>query len=250
APLVPVRPRLELPHRSPGGEAGLTRNTMRAAVYYGPRDIRLEEAPVPTPGAGEVLIEVLRSGLCGTDVTEWVAGPKLIPLHSRHPHSGHVGPMIPGHEMVGRVVESDSPDLPPGTLVAGAASVPCWDCDRCREGTSSAALATSFIHFEERMSSDTSTVPAWDSTSVTSASRPAASGWMAPTVNHEADGGVSRTTVPGSNMFEAISITAPIVRSGPTAAAMSSIDMPFWRPTTRPSSASTDLMSSQPQRVS
>nr|MBO2500304.1 hypothetical protein [Acidimicrobiia bacterium] len=52
----------------------------------------------------------------------------------RHPHSGHQGPMIPGHEMVGRVVESDSPDLPPGTLVAGAASVPCWDCDRCREG--------------------------------------------------------------------------------------------------------------------
>ena len=107
---------------------------MRAAVYYGPRDIRLEEAPVPVPGTGEVLVEVLRSGLCGTDVTEWVAGPKLIPLHRRHPHSGHQGPMIPGHEMVGRVVESDSPDLPPGTLVAGAASVPCWDCDRCREG--------------------------------------------------------------------------------------------------------------------
>lgn len=107
---------------------------MRAAVYHGPGDIRLEEAPVPTPGAGEVLIEVLRSGLCGTDVTEWVAGPKLIPLHSRHPHSGHVGPMIPGHEMVGRVVESNAPDLPSGTLVAGAASVPCWDCDRCREG--------------------------------------------------------------------------------------------------------------------
>ncbi|MFO7294362.1 MAG: alcohol dehydrogenase catalytic domain-containing protein, partial [Acidimicrobiia bacterium] len=112
----------------------MTRNTMRAAVYYGPRDIRLEEAPVPVPGTGEVLVEVLRSGLCGTDVTEWVAGPKLIPLHRRHPHSGHQGPMIPGHEMVGRVVESDSPDLPPGTLVAGAASVPCWDCDRCREG--------------------------------------------------------------------------------------------------------------------
>jgi (R,R)-butanediol dehydrogenase/meso-butanediol dehydrogenase/diacetyl reductase len=107
---------------------------MRAAVYHGPRDIRLEEVPVPSPGEGEVLIEVLRSGLCGTDVTEWVAGPKLIPLHSRHPNSGHMGPMIPGHEMVGRVVESKSPEVEPGTLVAGAASVPCWECDRCREG--------------------------------------------------------------------------------------------------------------------
>ena len=38
---------------------------------------------------------------------------------------------------------------------------------------------------------------------------------------------VSRTTVPGSNMFEAISITAPMVRSGDTAAAMSSTDMPL-----------------------
>lgn len=107
---------------------------MRAAVYHGPRDIRLEEVPVPSPGPGDVLVEVLRSGMCGTDVTEWVDGPKLIPLHVRHPHSGHQGPMIPGHEMVGRIVDSDDPRLSPGTLVAGAASVPCWDCDRCREG--------------------------------------------------------------------------------------------------------------------
>lgn len=108
---------------------------MAAAMYYGPRDIRIEEVPVPSPGPGEVLVEVLRSGMCGTDVTEWTSGPKLIPLHSPHPHSGHHGPMIPGHEMVGRVVEAaDGSHLEVGILVAGAASVPCWQCERCAEG--------------------------------------------------------------------------------------------------------------------
>ena len=63
-------------------------------------------------------------------------------------------------------------------------------------------------------------------------------------------GEFSRLTIAGSNMFEAISMTAPIVRSGPTTDAMSSMLMPFCRPTTRPSDASTGLISSQAHRVS
>lgn len=108
---------------------------MRAAVYHGRRDIRIEDVPVPEIGSGEILVEVSRSGLCGTDVTEWVSGPRLIPLHDRHPNSGHKGPMIPGHEMVGRVVGgADDTGFEVGSLVVGAASVPCWNCNRCREG--------------------------------------------------------------------------------------------------------------------
>ncbi|MFF2082891.1 zinc-binding dehydrogenase [Nocardia sp. NPDC058176] len=110
-------------------------STMQAAVYHGPRDIRLEEVDVPTPGAGEALVRVLRSGICGTDASEWTAGPKTFPVQRRHPHSGHLGPIIPGHEFVGEIVEAD-PDsrFATGSLVACGAGVWCGRCRRCGEG--------------------------------------------------------------------------------------------------------------------
>ena len=66
----------------------------------------------------------------------------------------------------------------PGTLIASTSGTP-----RIADGTISAALATSFIHFAERMSSETSTVPAWRSTSATSSSRPRVASSKAPTPN-------------------------------------------------------------------
>ncbi len=109
--------------------------TMKAAVYYGARDIRLEEVDIPTPGEGEALVRVLRSGICGTDASEWVAGPRIYPVERRHQHSGHLGPIIPGHEFVGEIVEADpDSELPPGSLVASGAGVWCGTCRRCREG--------------------------------------------------------------------------------------------------------------------
>ncbi|MBA4397962.1 MAG: alcohol dehydrogenase, partial [Syntrophus sp. (in: bacteria)] len=44
---------------------------MRAAVYYNNNDVRLEERPVPQIGAGEILVKVVASGICGSDVMEW-----------------------------------------------------------------------------------------------------------------------------------------------------------------------------------
>ena len=113
----------------------MTAADMRAAVYHGPRDIRIEQVPRPVPRAGEVLVRVLRSGLCGTDVTEWTSGPIMIPIDQEHPHSHHAGPMITGHEFVGEIVEAP-PDsgFTPGQRVVSGASVPCWECGRCREG--------------------------------------------------------------------------------------------------------------------
>ncbi|PKV97663.1 (R,R)-butanediol dehydrogenase/meso-butanediol dehydrogenase/diacetyl reductase [Amycolatopsis echigonensis] len=107
--------------------------TMQAAVYHGPQDVRIEQVLVPAPRDGEVLLAVRRNGLCGTDATEWAKGPVLVPLHRPHPASGHVGPMILGHEFVGEVVDG-SPGLPAGTLVASGAGVWCGQCDRCAEG--------------------------------------------------------------------------------------------------------------------
>ena len=47
---------------------------MRAAIYHGREDVRIEELPDPSPRAGEVVIEVARAGICGTDLHEYIAG--------------------------------------------------------------------------------------------------------------------------------------------------------------------------------
>ncbi|MDY7529463.1 MULTISPECIES: zinc-dependent alcohol dehydrogenase [unclassified Cryobacterium] len=108
---------------------------MRAAVYHADHDVRLEEVPAPVRAPGEALLEVLRSGMCGTDATEWKAGPLTFPVQHRHPVTGQTGPMIPGHEFVGKVLEVDeSSHFSVGDIVASGAGVSCGVCDRCAEG--------------------------------------------------------------------------------------------------------------------
>ncbi|MCU1617126.1 MAG: 2,3-butanediol dehydrogenase, R-alcohol forming, - and -acetoin-specific [Frankiales bacterium] len=108
---------------------------MRAAVYHGPHDVRVEEVPTPRPGEGEVLLRVVRSGMCGTDATDWKAGPKTFPVNRRHPVTGHQGPMIIGHEFIGEVIEQgEGATTPVGTVVASGAGVSCGRCDRCLQG--------------------------------------------------------------------------------------------------------------------
>jgi (R,R)-butanediol dehydrogenase/meso-butanediol dehydrogenase/diacetyl reductase len=108
--------------------------TMRAAVYYGAGDVRLEEIPVPAAKPGEVLLRVTRSGVCGTDASEWKAGPKIFPVERTHPHSGHRGPLILGHEFIGEVVASEDARFVVGQRVASGAGISCGECSRCREG--------------------------------------------------------------------------------------------------------------------
>lgn len=108
---------------------------MRAAVYHGDHDVRIEEVPQPQPQDGEVLLKVLRSGMCGTDATEWKAGPKTFPVDRVHPVTGATGPMIMGHEFIGEVVTPAAGGrFAAGALVASGAGVWCGECDRCTEG--------------------------------------------------------------------------------------------------------------------
>jgi (R,R)-butanediol dehydrogenase/meso-butanediol dehydrogenase/diacetyl reductase len=110
---------------------------MKAAVYHGRRDVRIVSAAEPdAPGPGEVLLRVALCGLCGTDSHEYAHGPSMIPLTRRHPASGHLGPMIPGHEFTG-VVEEASPDvtaIPVGTRVVAGAGRWCGTCGPCLKG--------------------------------------------------------------------------------------------------------------------
>ncbi|MCV7421780.1 alcohol dehydrogenase catalytic domain-containing protein [Mycobacterium yunnanensis] len=108
---------------------------MRASVYHGAHDVRVEDVPEPVRKPGEALLRVLRSGVCGTDATEWSSGPKTFPVNRVHPVTAHTGPMIFGHEFVGEVVEAaDDGRYGLGDVVASGAGVSCGRCGRCRQG--------------------------------------------------------------------------------------------------------------------
>ena len=110
---------------------------MKAAVYHGNKDMRIESRPEPgKPGPGEVILEVLRAAICGTDVTEYLHGPHFASLDQPHPASGHQGPLITGHEFVGKIVEvgSDVEGLQVGQRVVPGAGNWCGTCQWCLQG--------------------------------------------------------------------------------------------------------------------
>lgn len=69
-------------------------NTMLAAVYHGPHDLRVENVPIPAIGPDEVLLRVLRANICGTDLRILRGGHRKFPPGTAR---------IPGHEVVGEV---------------------------------------------------------------------------------------------------------------------------------------------------
>jgi (R,R)-butanediol dehydrogenase / meso-butanediol dehydrogenase / diacetyl reductase len=106
---------------------------MRAAVFYGRGDVRIEEVPDVEAGPGELLVKVCAVGICGTDAHEFGSGPHMFPIDHAHPVSGHIGPMIPGHELAGIVVDkgADVEGFETGTLVVSGAGISCGHCFWC-----------------------------------------------------------------------------------------------------------------------
>ncbi|HSJ83124.1 MAG TPA: alcohol dehydrogenase catalytic domain-containing protein [Acidimicrobiia bacterium] len=115
---------------------------MRAVEYHGPGDFRLVERASPTPGAGELLIRVGTAGICGSDVGEYVHDPLFFPIGERHPHSGHLGPTVAGHEFSGWVegVGEGVTGFDIGELVAVGAGVSCGTCPPCIVGNTNMCL--------------------------------------------------------------------------------------------------------------
>jgi len=76
------------------------------------------------------------AAICGTDASEYAHGPHMIPLHEPHPGSGHVGPLILGHEFVGRVeaLGDGVEGLSVGARVVSGAGVSCGGCAWCAAG--------------------------------------------------------------------------------------------------------------------
>jgi len=109
---------------------------MRAAVFHGRRDLRLEEVPEPRPGPGEVKLRVLFNGICGSDLHEYYDGPITTRTTTPHPLTGVCNPVILGHELCGEVVELDDSikDLSIGDRVAVEPVETCGRCLYCTSG--------------------------------------------------------------------------------------------------------------------
>ena len=101
---------------------------MRALRWHAAGDVRLESVPVPEPPPGSSLVAIHLCGVCGTDLSEYRHGPKLI-SSKPHPLSGQSPPITLGHEFAGVIAEPgrDAP-WPAGTRVTADA---CWRCGRC-----------------------------------------------------------------------------------------------------------------------
>jgi L-iditol 2-dehydrogenase len=99
-------------------------STMRAVVYRGVNDMRVEAVPVPRIGAGELLVKIATCGICGTDLKK---------IHT----GSHSVPRIFGHEMSGTIVAAGQgvTSYQVGERVVVHHHVPCGQCYYCRKQT-------------------------------------------------------------------------------------------------------------------
>ncbi|GIN89014.1 2,3-butanediol dehydrogenase [Siminovitchia terrae] len=76
---------------------------MKAAVWYGEKDIRVEERKLKQMKDNEVTVRVAWTGICGSDLHEYQEGPVFIPVEEQHPLTGQQAPLTMGHEFAGIV---------------------------------------------------------------------------------------------------------------------------------------------------
>jgi (R,R)-butanediol dehydrogenase/meso-butanediol dehydrogenase/diacetyl reductase len=109
---------------------------MRAAVYHGRQDLRLQELPEPAPERDEVKLRVLYNGICGSDLHEYYDGPITTRSRDPHPLTGVKNPVVLGHELSGEIVEigADIEDLKVGDLIAVEPVETCGRCLYCTSG--------------------------------------------------------------------------------------------------------------------
>ena len=109
---------------------------MKAARWYKAKDIRVEEVPEPSVTEGRVKIKVAWTGICGSDLHEYVAGPIFVPVDAPHPLSGEKAPIIMGHEFSGQVVEVGAgvTRVKAGDRVVVEPILACGKCAACRRG--------------------------------------------------------------------------------------------------------------------
>jgi L-iditol 2-dehydrogenase len=112
---------------------------MKAAMFYGPGELRMEDVPAQEPGPGELQVEVKAAATCGTDLKSYRRGhPKLFPtLPSRF-----------GHEFAGVVTATGEgvSGFSPGDRVVAANTAPCGHCWACTRGRESLCENLEFLN--------------------------------------------------------------------------------------------------------
>ena len=100
---------------------------MKAAVYYGPGDLRIENWDAYAVGESDVLIRVRACGVCGTDIHLYRGSPGAVDL---------TPPVVLGHEMSGDVVQVGErvQSVAPGDRVTVDPNMGCGNCAYCRNG--------------------------------------------------------------------------------------------------------------------
>lgn len=107
----------------------------RAALYYGVKDVRLEDIEVAPPGPGEVLLEIAFCGVCGSDLHEYFSSQTVTPV-GEHPLTGASLPIVLGHEFAGTVKQLGTgvDTVAVGARVAVRPTYSCGDCASCLRG--------------------------------------------------------------------------------------------------------------------
>ncbi|MCX8150786.1 MAG: zinc-dependent dehydrogenase [Candidatus Bathyarchaeota archaeon] len=95
---------------------------MLVAMYYNNNDVRIQEVPTPQISDDELLLKVMASGICGSDVTEWYRVPKA--------------PKVLGHEATGIIAQvgKNVTKYKVGDRVFVSHHVPCNKCRYCLRG--------------------------------------------------------------------------------------------------------------------
>lgn len=109
---------------------------MKASVYYGKHDIRIENVPDPSGlGSSDVLLKPYWCGICGTDLHEYAVGPIVIPT-APHTLTGAQLPQILGHEFSAEVLEvgRNVVNVQVGDRVSVMPLVFCGECYFCARG--------------------------------------------------------------------------------------------------------------------
>ena len=100
---------------------------MKAVVYHGPQDIRVEDVPKPQPGDRELVIKVESASICGTDLRIYHGQHRMYPPGTTR---------IPGHEVVGTIAElgKSVSGFEVGQKVFVAPNMGCGHCEQCISG--------------------------------------------------------------------------------------------------------------------
>lgn len=121
---------------------------MKAARFYGPGDIRIDDIPEPVVRPGAVKVEVEWCGICGTDLHEYLEGPIFAPAAGApHPLTGETVPITLGHEFAGVVHEVGEgvDDVHVGDRVVVEPYIICGRCDACQQGRYNVCQTLGFV---------------------------------------------------------------------------------------------------------